>query len=234
MGLFRELGEILYPWPLSCLCCGAPDEGDDALCPECRMKLGAQASVYGFAGGEFAVSAAAHIYAGPAGALVRALKYRTLSALADDMAGDMIQTANNIGMPRPDVVTYVPMHWRRRQGRFINQAQVLANAVAREWGIAPDKSLKRVRACRQQARISESEARISNVKDAFAARHGLEGRRVVLIDDVYTTGATARECAAALKAAGARKVDLLVYSLAGEGGRQGPLIEPQEDTDIPF
>ena len=232
--MFREIGELLYPWPLNCLCCGEPDDGDDVLCPECRLKLGAQASIYGFAGDEFAFSGAAHVYAGPAGVLVRALKYRTMSALAAEMADDMVRAAQNLGMPRPDVVTYVPMHWRRRQGKFINQAQVLANAVAREWGLAGDKALKRIRACRQQALMPNSEARRMNVKDAFAARHDLEGKRVVLIDDVYTTGATARECAAALKAAGARKVDLLVYSLAGEGGRPGVQTIPAEDADIQF
>lgn len=230
--MFREIGELLYPWPLNCLCCGEPDDGDDALCPGCRLKLNGQAAVYGFAGDEFAFSGAAHVYMGPAGALVRALKYRTLSALADEMAEDMIQAAQNLGMPKPDVVTYVPMHWRRRQGKYINQAQVLANAVAREWGLASDKSLKRVRSCKQQARMKDAAARVANVKDAFAARHGLDGKRVVLIDDVYTTGATARECAAALKAAGAWKVDLLVYSLAGEGGRPGAQAELPENADI--
>lgn len=230
--MFREIGEMLYPWPLACICCGQPDDGADVLCDDCKSQMDAQAAVYGFAHGDFNSSAAAHIYAGPAGALVRALKYRTLSALAKDMARDMIQAANCVGMPRPDVVTYVPMHWRRRQSRYINQAQVLANAIAREWGIAADKSLKRVRACRQQARITDNERRLINVKDAFAARHGLEGKRVVLIDDVYTTGATARECAAALKAAGALKVDLLVYSLAGEGGKPAP--DVPDEIDIPF
>ena len=232
--MFRELGELLYPWPLTCICCGAPDGGDDALCEGCRGKLDAQAAVYGFARAEFDMSVAAHEYAGPAGALVRALKYRTLSALAEDMARDMLRAANCAGLAKPDAVAFVPMHWRRRQSRYINQAQVLAGVIAREWGVPVDGSLRRIRACKQQARISDMNVRRENVKDAFAARKRLDGLRIVLVDDVYTTGATARECARALKAAGAASVDLMVYSLAGGNGSGGVPSPEIGSADIPF
>lgn len=232
--MFKELGELLYPMPLSCICCGAPDISEDVLCAKCRDRLTRQTAVYGFAHRGFEMSVAAHAYAGPAGALVRALKYHTLKMLAEDMARDMIRAARNAGMPKPDLVTYVPMHWRRRQSRYINQAQVLANAIARELDAAPDRALKRIRSGRQQARISDLQLRRDNVRDAFAARHGLEGMKVLLVDDVYTTGATARECSQALRAAGAADVYLLVYSLAGDGRNAGPQGHVPDDIDMPF
>lgn len=219
--MLRQIGELIYPWPFVCMCCGGRSGGDGALCPECAGRLRAQRVESGFAGGGFEMSVAAHMYAGPAGALVRALKYRALSALAEDMAGDMLDAAAASGMGVPDVVTFVPMHWRRRRVRYFNHAELLAKKVARVWDMKPEKALKRVRACRQQAGISEMDVRRENVRDAFAARRGLEGKRVLLIDDVFTTGATARECARALRSAGAWEVWLLVYSLAGHGRDAG-------------
>lgn len=230
--MFREIGELLYPWPLSCICCGAQELNEDVLCVKCRDRLVMQSATFGFAQRGFEMSVAAHEYAGPAGALVRALKYHTLKVLADDMARDMLRAAENAGMPRPDMVTYVPMHWRRRQSRYINQAQVLAKAIAREFEVSTDRALKRIRSGRQQARISDLQLRRDNVRDAFAARHGLEGMKVLLVDDVYTTGATARECSQALRAAGAADVYLLVYALAGDGRRGGPAGNVPDDIDI--
>lgn len=232
--MFREIGELLYPWPLNCINCGAQDIREDVLCVKCRDKLAMQTPVYGFAHRGFEKSAAAHMYAGPAGTLVRALKYNTLKVLAEDMARDMIRAAENVGMPKPDIVTYVPMHWRRRQSRFINQAQVLANVIARELGVSSDKALKRIRSGKQQARISDFQLRRDNVRDAFAARHDVAGKKVLLVDDVYTTGATARECSQALRAAGAKDVYLLVYSLAGDGHNAGIAENAPESTDMLF
>lgn len=215
--MLRQIGELIYPWPFVCMCCGGRSGGDGALCPECAGRLRAQRVESGFAGGGFEMSVAAHMYAGPGGALVRALKYRALSALAADMGRDMLDAAASAGMGVPDVVTFVPMHWRRRRTRYFNHAELLATKVARMWNIKPVKALRRSRACRQQAGIFEMDVRRENVRDAFAACRGLEGKRVLLIDDVFTTGATAWECARALRAAGAAEVWLLVYSLAGHG-----------------
>lgn len=219
--ILREIGGLIYPWPFACLCCGGRGAGGGALCPDCADRLSAQRVESGFAGDGFEMSVAAHMYAGPAGALARALKYRAFSALADDMGRDMLDAAADAGMGVPDVVTFVPMHWYRRRTRYFNHAELLAKKVAREWNMKPEKALKRVRACRQQAGISEMDARRENVRDAFAARRRLEGKRVLLIDDVFTTGATARECARALRAADAAEVWLLVYSRAGHGRDAG-------------
>lgn len=219
--MLREIGALIYPWSFACMCCGRRSDGDAALCSECADRLNTQRVTPGFAGAGFEMSVAAHMYAGPAGALVRSLKYRALSVLAEEMARDMLDAAAEAGMAAPDVVTFVPMHWRHRCLRYFNQAELLANNFARTWGMKPENALKRVRACRQQASISEVDVRRENVRNAFAARRGLEGKRVLLIDDVFTTGATARECARALRAAGAAEVWLLVYSLAGHGRDAG-------------
>ena len=112
------------------------------------------------------------------------------------------------------VVVPVPLHWTRLFRRRYNQAALLALALAREAGLraAPDLLIRR-RATPSQGRLG-AVARRRNVAGAFAVRPGrrnlIDGRRVLLVDDVFTTGATADACARALKRAGADAVDVLV------------------------
>ena len=80
------LAEILYPWPLKCVCCGRPTGGDGPVCKGCLAKLERDAPAHELAVGDLDYLAAAHPYAGPAGALVRMLKYRNVHCLAADMA----------------------------------------------------------------------------------------------------------------------------------------------------
>jgi ComF family protein len=116
-----------------------------------------------------------------------------------------------------DAVAPVPLHWTRLFQRRYNQSAELARPLARLSGIdyLPD-ALRRVRMTKQQGRSAE--ARWDNVRNAFAVSKGAEKRirdqHVVLIDDVFTTGATLRACAASLLKAGAGKVDALVLARA--------------------
>jgi ComF family protein len=116
-----------------------------------------------------------------------------------------------------DAVVPVPLHWTRLFRRRYNQAAELARPLARLSGVDywPDV-LRRVRMTKQQGRSAE--ARWDNVRTAFAVPKGAEkrirDRHVVLIDDVFTTGATLRACAAKLMKAGAGKVDVLVLARA--------------------
>lgn len=126
----------------------------------------------------------------------------------------MLAAARAADMPRPDAVTHVPMHWRRRRARYFDQAELLAMEIAREWELVPEKLLVRARSCRSQANIADNNVRRENVRDAFRATAAVKGRRVLLIDDVYTTGATALDCARALKEAGAADIALLTYAIA--------------------
>jgi ComF family protein len=113
-----------------------------------------------------------------------------------------------------DVLIPVPLHWRRGWSRRYNQSGALARIIARHAGVpvAAD-ALRRVRPTQQQVGLSRTD-RARNVQGAFKAdRTGhIHGRRVVLIDDVLTSGATVDACARALLRAKASQVDVLVFA----------------------
>jgi ComF family protein len=115
-----------------------------------------------------------------------------------------------------DALIPVPLHWRRLWTRRFNQSALLAKAIGQENGIAvADTALKRAKATAQQVGLSQAE-RAQNVQGAFRVpterKAEVAGRRLILIDDVLTSGATSDVCARALLRAGARSVDLLVFA----------------------
>jgi competence protein ComFC len=144
--------------------------------------------------------------------LVHALKYDGLSALAEPMGQLMADTLAAWGL-RPDALVPVPLHRARQRRRGFNQAELLARACAERTTLplALDV-LRRVRATTPQVRTASAEQRRRNVDGAFAAHGRLAGRTVLLIDDVCTTAATLRACAAVLRAAGARSVYGLTFA----------------------
>ena len=110
-----------------------------------------------------------------------------------------------------DGLVPVPLYWARRWRRGFNQAEVLARAVGRRHGLPVlPRALRRVRATPLQH--GDFAARRKNVRDAFAARQEVAGRRLLLVDDVFTTGATADACAATLLRAGAADVGVLTLA----------------------
>ena len=126
----------------------------------------------------------------------------------------LLETVLRGGGPRPNLVAAVPLHKSRLRARGYNQAVQLARQVDRHLGVpvAPEL-LCRVRDTAAQQGL-DAAARNSNLRGAFAAPHPIVGRRILLVDDVMTTGATARECALVLGAAGAAAVEVAVLGRA--------------------
>ena len=112
-----------------------------------------------------------------------------------------------------DALVPVPLHWRRRWERGFNQAEVLARAVGRQHGVPVlRRALVRVRPTPRQE--GDLDARRRNVREAFAVRtpQAVRDQRLLLVDDVFTTGATANACARALLDAGAAEVGVLTLA----------------------
>jgi ComF family protein len=117
---------------------------------------------------------------------------------------------------RFDVIVPMPLHWRKRLERGFNQSELLARVLSRRTGIPVLNALERRKPTAPQAGLTRAQRR-SNVAGAFEAsrrRDRIDGRHVLLIDDVLTTGATASACAAVLKRAGARRVTVLTLARA--------------------
>lgn len=113
-----------------------------------------------------------------------------------------------------DLLTWVPVSTLRRIARGYDQSRLLAENVGRELGISPISCLKKIRNNKKQSTLRDAAQRRANVLGAYRVTnpHGVEGKKILLIDDVLTTGATAGECARVLLTAGAKEVHCAVLA----------------------
>jgi len=143
---------------------------------------------------------------------IRLFKYRRKDALAVPLADLMLAWAERL--PLVDLVVPVPLHPSRLRAREFNQSLLLADRIARRLGLPLSfERLERVRETRPQTTLDRTD-RARNMRRAFAVREpdGLKDLRVLLVDDVLTTGATANDCARALRRAGAASVTVLTLA----------------------
>lgn len=168
------------------------------------------------------------IYDAFCGRLVRQLKYADRPELAQWMAGWMISAAHDF-VDMPSLVVPVPLHYSRLRQRKFNQSAELARAFAVKWNGAGVQTrdrkraeiifapglLKRIRATDQQVGLSQNQ-RQRNVQGAFGVDEAdhckIKGQSIILIDDVYTSGATMNAAARALKRAGVKTVNALSFA----------------------
>lgn len=218
--MIRFLLDLIYPRRAVCMGCGSMlgCERDD-ICDECREKLAGDwigvrplDGNSGLDGASFAYG-----YQGVGGNLVRRLKYGSVRVLTEEMGADIAKAAELLRIGHVDFVTAVPMHPKRLRVRGHNHGELLAKTAAERLNLPFHMALMRKRNDVQQVRLNDEQRR-KNLDGAFAVRPEFENMLhdavIVLIDDVYTTGATSKACAEALRAAGARKVYFAGYTLA--------------------
>lgn len=177
---------------------------------------------------------AAYCYGGYEGTLrelIHLFKYGKIATLASPLGSRLA-----LALPKEqrfDCIVPMPMHWLRRWQRGFNQADLLARELSRRSAVPVVQAVKRVKATPPQAGLSNAKRR-TNLSGAFAVKRKelLQGRRVLLVDDVMTTGATAAACATVVKKAGASHVSVITLarvdrrwnSLAGPALSRGPEI----------
>ena len=147
--------------------------------------------------------------------LVHAYKYGDRFDLAPLLAGWMARAGREL-LADADALIPVPLHWRRLWARRFNQSATLAREIGRSANVPVlHNALRRARATAHQVGLSKAQ-RAENVQGAFRvptdAKGEVTGRRIVLIDDVLTSGATSDTCARVLLRAGAKAVDVLVFA----------------------
>ena len=192
-----------------CITCGTPFQTIDGIDHRCGGCLASPPP--------FAAARAAVAFDGPVRELVHRFKYskqvRLRRPLGLMMAERLAPFATEAS---PDLLIPVPLHIKRLRGRGFNQALLLASLLGRQWGIQVSRhNLRRVRWTEPQVELSPDE-RIKNVRGAFqvADPGEIAGKRIMLVDDVYTTGSTVKECAKTLKQAGAAAVYVATVAIA--------------------
>jgi ComF family protein len=227
--------------PPQCLACEAPIATHGSLCAACWSKLrlieapycAGLGTPFSYDIGVGALSAEAIADPPPfdrcravaafddvARKLVHGLKYRDRLELASWMAGWMHRAGREL-IASADLIVAVPLHTRRLWWRRYNQSVLLARTIA-ESSAKPllTRTLRRIRATAQQVGLTPDQ-RDRNVRGAFqvpvSEKSAVAGRRVLLVDDVYTTGATLNASTRALLRAGAVGVDVLVFARVVRG-----------------
>jgi len=209
--LLGLVDDWLFPEHVLCLCCDRALGEDAGICPVCadvlrRLNLEQEERnlisprkppegidyVY-----------AAYPYEGPARRLVHRLKYDSIRSAHVPLAGPMTFLPSG----EEEIIVPVPTDPARRRRRGYNQAELLARYAGKQLGMEVVPALYRREKRRPQTGLS-AEARRQNMHGCMAAKPAVSGRRVLLIDDVYTTGATAQEAARALLEAGAAGVGM--------------------------
>jgi len=222
-------------YPPACLACDTPVAAPDTLCAHCfhylrpitapfcqrlgiplAAAMGAEAlSAEAIADPPpFERARAAVVYGDLASLLVSRLKYGDRPELARFCARLMAAAGRELWAENPILVP-VPLHRGRLWQRRYNQAAELARHLARDWNLACDPlALTRSRATPSQGAMTSAKARRRNVQRAFRVPDSgrIADRRVLLLDDVVTTGATVEACARALKRAGAKEVHVLALA----------------------
>lgn len=175
------------------------------LCGACRKKLP-----------HFKKATAVGVYEGTLSEAIHLLKYQKKQAMAKHL-NTIITDALLQRLTDNDIIIPVPLHKRRLNERGFNQSLLIAHYISNRFSIPLCiDGLQRVRWTRPQIELTRDE-RLRNVKGAFAVKDKMtfNGKRCILVDDVYTTGATVNECAKALKKAGAKEVNVFTIARVG-------------------
>lgn len=210
--MLQTLLHLIYP-PKCPFCQKLSPSAEPALCPQCRKTLPWIEGVFrgtGFSRGVYTLqykdtvreSLLRYKFSGRS-AYERVYGELLAESVAERLAGAF------------DLVSYVPVSRRTLRSRGYDQAKLLAQSVARIYGVKVVTTLRKIRSNRKQSGLSDAKARRENVRGVYEAVDPAQfaGKRVLLIDDIVTTGATLSSAAQTLQAAGA--ADVVCAALAG-------------------
>jgi len=232
--LLNRLDNLLFPENVLCLCCDRALPEDAGICAACadalrrmnleqeeRNRIAPKKPPEGIA-----YVHAAYPYEGPVRQLVHRLKYDCIRQAHVPLAGPMVFLPSG----EEEIIVPVPTDPVRRRLRGYNQAELLARYVGGQLGMEVVPALYRREKRRPQTGLSAAQ-RKENLHGCMAASSAVSGRRVLLIDDVYTTGATAQEAARALLEAGAVSVGMFVSSMTTDVycGEKDPFAPVQKE-----
>ena len=212
--LFKDLLEFVYP-PYCILCEAKLEPENKLVCTNCWERLGDSSTIETFISEQRIL--ALYPYSTDVRKIIHNLKYRYKTHLAVNLGssiGKIINEDKNIR--KWDLLIPIPLHKVKQRSRGFNQSELIAGAITEVCSIEKDDSiLIRHRYTRNQAALPMKE-RAANVKGAFSVvdKSKIEGKKIILVDDVITTGSTMLECIKTLKEASAKEVVALSVALA--------------------
>lgn len=187
-----------------CPCCGLPHTGGtDHPCGICLTKPYS-----------FSLARAAVLYHPPVAPLISALKFKGQMTCLTSLARLAVTSPGFRELSKPDLILPVPLHAKRLRQRGFNQSLVLARCCfPGNKGIIDPAALIKIRPTVPQTQLSGTDRR-RNVSGSFSVKqpHKVKNKKILLIDDVFTTGSTVNECARTLRRAGAKQVE--IFTLA--------------------
>lgn len=221
-------GEIFYQ---KCITCGAVCGNNFPVCPDCIEKLQKFTCKCENCGYPSSVPAKIcgnclnkkyydnifieYVYSGSIKQLLREIKFSYRLAGIHSLS----RLAHLPADKRYDIVTAVPSHFTRRFRRFTHPAQILAKHIAGQIGAEYENLLTRTRKTEYQYKLKRT-MRMNNVKNAFSCKKDLSSLKILLVDDIITTGSTISECCRILRRSGASDID--VFALTGGMRTQNP------------
>jgi ComF family protein len=205
--------------------CGGCDRRGTLLCDECRSLIDYPGSANSVERLDAVISAG--IFKEPLRSAIHKLKYESDTPLSKALAALISEALERDDRwvaddGEPPLIIAVPLHPSKKRARGYNQSELLAGELSRLTGWPIDKRLTRVKSTRPQVGL-DADARQENVRDAFRWQGEDAPLRVLLVDDVCTTGATLSECAFALMSAGTEHIFAATVAAADFGG--GPNVD---------
>ena len=202
-----RLRDIIYP--PRCICCYKVVANNSLTCDECQKKLESSINYIDYRTPEFECTSLYKYNECTKGA-VSNIKRRRSTTICKKVANLLADEAQKL-VPF-DIVTYVPMTRRDKAERGFNQCEIMAKVISKRLNLKFEKNvLKKIRQTAPQKELKAAE-RAKNLRGAFKVCKDVKGKKVLLIDDVITTGATLRENAKMLYKAGANRVTVLTFA----------------------
>lgn len=185
-----------------CLCCGVPLADESDYCNRCQYERGA-----------FVKNRSPLVYEGETKKMIYSLKFAKKKYLAETLGALMADEFLDCDM-KADIIVFVPMTESEQKKRGFNQSELLANEVGKRLNIPVLPALVKIKDTKAQKEL-QGKDRANNLEGAFACVfEQVKNRTILLVDDIFTTGATANECAKTLLKAKAREVNVLTAAVA--------------------
>lgn len=219
MKFWQRLLDLLFP-PKCPFCAKLLQEGEEHLCARCDLELPWMEDESGQKQGEFLDDAVAPLwYRDSVRDSHHRFKFGGVRAYAEPYGMLMAQCVRGQLTEPFDVITWTPVSKKRRRRRGYDQSQLLAQRLGLGLELPVEPLLVKIRHTPPQAGIRDESARRANVLGAYELLPGAQaaGRRILLVDDVVTTGSTLSECARVLRTAGAASVVAVTLAVTPKG-----------------